>query len=168
MLCIIESGVRSWGLSGWGAVWGQDAKKNIDFDSLPDHLFHFLFFSVFRRFKRVAMASRLVLFVFLSFYFFFFFPFFFLFFFIFFYFLPFSSSFFSIVFYFCWPRLCVRCAMKLPVFGEGRGVAMASRLVLFVSLSFYVFLCFSMFFYFYQFFVVSGFSRQPPPQTAPQ
>ena len=152
--------MRSWGLSGWGAVWGQDAEKNIDFDSLPDHLFHFLFFSVFRRFKRVAMASRLVLFVFLSFYLFLFFLFVF-------HFCRFFVLFF-LFFHFCWPRLCVRCAMKLPVFGEGRGVAMASRLVLFVSLSFYVFLCFSMFFYFYQFFVVSGFSRQPPPQTAPQ
>ena len=38
------SGVRSWGLSGRGAVWRQDGKKNIDFDNL---------FSVSRRFKRV-------------------------------------------------------------------------------------------------------------------
>ena len=47
------SGVRSWGLSGRGAVWGQDRKKNIDFDSLPENPFQNLFFSVSRRFKRV-------------------------------------------------------------------------------------------------------------------
>ena len=47
------SGVRSWGLSGRGAVWGQDGKINIDFDSLPENLFQNLFFSVSRRFKRV-------------------------------------------------------------------------------------------------------------------
>ena len=47
------SGVRSWGLSGRGAVWGQDGKINIDFDSLPENLFQNIFFSVSRRFKRV-------------------------------------------------------------------------------------------------------------------
>ena len=41
--------MRSWGLSGRGAVWGQDGKKNIYFDSLPENQFQNLFSSVSRR-----------------------------------------------------------------------------------------------------------------------